>query len=1373
MILEENPGCPLIIGGDFNINTIPQHHSDDLSDSNIKREWGETLQNMDLLSVDDDDNRSDNFHSGMSLVGYTYLESILRSVTKDIEELIFKSQMNHPATRPPTLAFPSYLNQMIPTRFPQRHDYLFFSPGDGSSGAIKPQCFAQDARLERFIAGTQSPYLYLSDHFGISFTLKGDLFVKASEIPHRGRKVSPREKYTNGFIWGDARKNMGDFFDTSMMSEKQSKFMELIVLPAIAIWLFGVPWMGYVVAALVIFSCLNRLIGNKKIKGVECMDFGVVFKDVSDGLPGEAVTEACGTVIQSPNKDDTSLTDRFGSVWEMWSRAAELYAYQPCILQRTSDRTLSTLSFKDVESQIQSFGSGLLALGVTKGSHVGILCGPTSQTPIIDLACLAYGITTVTLAGNKPYIRKLLDNLNITICISSKAFTPMLFECRSSSLKMIIQMEEVGVEEAMLAQNNCIKLRTFDEVINDGYQKKHDFILPVSREEELSRVVTKMVSLESDSDSQLDHLTNRMLLQSVEDTFLSKLVIGIIPWKISQSCTKSAPASEDIYAITTQSPFTSLFDRIITFAAMAAGASVIYVDNDPKSLQFVKPTVLVCRRAYISNIENRVNCSLSRLSILQNYIFRKVYRFRSRLIRHQKKDSPTLNFLFFGYLRHQIQLPTTIKRVIESSPNTTCPYRLRELISLLITPIFREAIFTSSLGLIAVDGTLIPGTRALLDPINQKSVTSPRNSDEQEYPGKLSIRRSVQQPFISADLAALWKDDKLYFYGSVQDLLWPLGGVSAVASELEATYKKHCPLIRDIYITCEPNRLLFAIVVPNRGVVEDMILSRESQVRATYRPNTLPDDWRGYVEHAEPIIKEYLKKIAVEHLPPAHSIDHIHIHPHHFYQHRDFFFPSGILNRSVLRKYFEQNIMETLCDNLSPMSPKDTKIQPFGIMDKSVMFCKESVPRSPHEVNVVSSFSGPQPSCAISIDIGGTCGKMAFFQPPNAPSLPSYCTVERDETTHALPRCTRFFCNVEKSDLENSNVGVLKFVKFPTKDVPRMIRFMSESNILGQYKSEALVKIPATGGGALKFSSLVTEQLHLKLTQVKEMDSITSGINFILRHAPNLVFTFDIKESIRRPLVISSEERKKLYPYLLVNIGSGVSFVKCISPSGEYERVGGTPVGGGTFLGLVRLLTSIRSWDEIKESTRIDGPGDNSNVDLLVGDIYGFNGGNVNLPAKLSVDTIASSFGKIGSDKYHSLKIVSSSSVDVPPSSAMEDMENLSLGSSVEGEHDGSLGGPNIPCRNTSFNRQPIEQIDVVRSLLVMIANNITQIVSLTAKVEKIDSVFFTGGFVRDNAIAHRQITQALNYWSNGKLVAHFMQPDGYVGTIGSLLCEN
>lgn len=94
-----------------------------------------------------------------------------------------------------------------------------------------------------------------------------------------------------------------------------------------------------------------------------------------------------------------------------------------------------------------------------------------------------------------------------------------------------------------------------------------------------------------------------------------------------------------------------------------------------------------------------------------------------------------------------------------------------------------------------------------------------------------------------------------------------------------------------------------------------------------------------------------------------------------------------------------------------------------------------------------------------------------------------------------------------------------------------------------------------------------------------------------------------------------------IYPYLLVNIGSGVSMIKVSGPR-QYERIGGTSLGGGTLWGLLSLLTGARTFDEM---LRMADNGDNTAVDMLVGDIYGTDYSKIGLKST----TIASSFGKV------------------------------------------------------------------------------------------------------------------------------------------------
>lgn len=90
--------------------------------------------------------------------------------------------------------------------------------------------------------------------------------------------------------------------------------------------------------------------------------------------------------------------------------------------------------------------------------------------------------------------------------------------------------------------------------------------------------------------------------------------------------------------------------------------------------------------------------------------------------------------------------------------------------------------------------------------------------------------------------------------------------------------------------------------------------------------------------------------------------------------------------------------------------------------------------------------------------------------------------------------------------------------------------------------------------------------------------------------------------------------------YLLVSIGTGTSML-AVTPQG-FERVGGTALGGGTLLGLGALLLGATDFQAL---TALGRSGDRKQVDLLVGDIYGFD------TAPIAPTLNAASFAKLTS----------------------------------------------------------------------------------------------------------------------------------------------
>jgi pantothenate kinase len=93
------------------------------------------------------------------------------------------------------------------------------------------------------------------------------------------------------------------------------------------------------------------------------------------------------------------------------------------------------------------------------------------------------------------------------------------------------------------------------------------------------------------------------------------------------------------------------------------------------------------------------------------------------------------------------------------------------------------------------------------------------------------------------------------------------------------------------------------------------------------------------------------------------------------------------------------------------------------------------------------------------------------------------------------------------------------------------------------------------------------------------------------------------------------------YPHLSVNVGSGVSIL-LVKSADDIKRVSGTMMGGGTLIGLAKLLINVDNYNDIMNLAK---EGDNFNLDLLVKDFSSNSKSNIGLDS----DVIASSFGKI------------------------------------------------------------------------------------------------------------------------------------------------
>lgn len=187
--------------------------------------------------------------------------------------------------------------------------------------------------------------------------------------------------------------------------------------------------------------------------------------------------------------------------------------------------------------------------------------------------------------------------------------------------------------------------------------------------------------------------------------------------------------------------------------------------------------------------------------------------------------------------------------------------------------------------------------------------------------------------------------------------------------------------------------------------------------------------------------------------------------------------------------------------------------------------------------------------------------------------------------------------------------------------------------------------------------------------------------------------------------------------------------VKVSGPS-KFERVGGTSLGGGTFWGILSLLTGARTFDEM---LAMADRGDNAGVDMLVGDIYGSTYGTGTNITGLKNTTIASTFGKVFRMKRAAERHAEDGEVSKD-----------------------EVGGFRIE--------------DMSRSLLFAISNNIGQIAYLQSEKHDLQHIYFGGSFIRGHAQTMNTLSYAIRFWSKGEKQAYFLRHEGYLGAVGAFL---
>ncbi|KAH9949394.1 fumble [Amylocystis lapponica] len=311
--------------------------------------------------------------------------------------------------------------------------------------------------------------------------------------------------------------------------------------------------------------------------------------------------------------------------------------------------------------------------------------------------------------------------------------------------------------------------------------------------------------------------------------------------------------------------------------------------------------------------------------------------------------------------------------------------------------------------------------------------------------------------------------------------------------------------------------------------------------------------------------------------------------------------------------------------------------------------------------------------------------------------------------------------------------GQLNFARFETEHIDACVAFIqaliarsAKLNGVPLAEMRRGVQVMATGGGAHKFHELFGRALQVAVRREDEMECLIAGLKFITlipdevyyfsdelihsvsHHPPAGVFERPSPDPPKYAVTFEAHPTPQL-PCLLVNIGSGVSIIK-VDEDGSYERVSGTSLGGGTLWGLLSLLTPATTFDEILS---LSERGNNEEVDMLVGDIYGQDYSKLGLKSTM----IASSFGKVF-------------------------------------KKNGTKG---------TFSAE-----DISKSLLYAVSNNIGQIAYMNAEKYNLDRIYFGGFYIRGHAATISTLSYAIRFWSKGTKRALFLRHEGFLGAMGA-----
>ncbi len=254
-----------------------------------------------------------------------------------------------------------------------------------------------------------------------------------------------------------------------------------------------------------------------------------------------------------------------------------------------------------------------------------------------------------------------------------------------------------------------------------------------------------------------------------------------------------------------------------------------------------------------------------------------------------------------------------------------------------------------------------------------------------------------------------------------------------------------------------------------------------------------------------------------------------------------------------------------------------------------------------------------------------------------------------------------------------------------------------------------LTKIARAGADGPELFAIPSERTDETVARLADLDEVACTGGNGSRLAARLdVRTRAVPEfeawrrGVRRLLGDVAAER-----YLVATVGTGTSIL--LVEGDRVTRLAGTPLGGGTVLGLGGALAGTSDFEALCELAR---RGDRSRVDLSVADIYDAS------EAPLATDVVAAAFARL----------------------------------------------PDGPHRAET----PARPEDLARSVMAMVGENVALLAGSLSLVARVEQIVAGGSTLQGNPT----LTDALaDYVGRFGRKLHVLEDGGFAGALGALSC--